>query len=330
MTQQEYKEQVININKNKHRPLLQTLVEGRKQFMKQSKTDKNNIIIYYSSTKLPETTGTTIDSRGIHINKFSGKNGELTITNHTFKNGIGTIEFNEIVTSIGDYAFSNSTAMTGIEIPDSVTSIGIDAFYNCDSLLSINIPDSVITIQQKAFENCDKLTSVYISCNVKNIWFQTFYKCKNLSSVTFGSSSIVIGDEAFRECGFTSLVIPDSVTAIGYGAFESCNNLTSAIIGNGVTSIGNGIFSFCNKLTNITIGSNVTNIANQISFSMSENNITSITSLVTTAPTITNTTFQAFKTGGTLYVPSGSTGYDAWMGTGNYYLGKYNWTKVEQ
>jgi hypothetical protein len=105
---------------------------------------------------------------------------------------------------------------------------------------------------------------VYISCNVKNIWFQTFYRCKNLSSVTFGSSSIVIGDEAFRECGFTSLVIPDSVTAIGYGAFESCNNLTSAIIGNGVTSIGNGIFSFCNKLTNITIGSINKKISNTI------------------------------------------------------------------
>ena len=25
-----------------------------------------------------------------------------------------------------------------------------------------------------------------------------------------------------------------------------------------------------------------------------------------------------------------TTGYDTWMGTGNYYLGKYNWTKVEQ
>jgi len=29
-------------------------------------------------------------------------------------------------------------------------------------------------------------------------------------------------------------------------------------------------------------------------------------------------------------VPSGSTGYDVWMGTGDYYLGKYNWTKTEQ
>jgi hypothetical protein len=31
-----------------------------------------------------------------------------------------------------------------------------------------------------------------------------------------------------------------------------------------------------------------------------------------------------------LYVPTGSTGYNVWMGTGKYYLGKYGWTKVEQ
>jgi len=56
----------------------------------------------------------------------------------------------------------------------------------------------------------------------------------------------------------------------------------------------------------------------------------SITSLATTAPTIASSTFNNIKTGGTLTVPSGSTGYDAWMSTNDYYLGKYNWTKVEQ
>jgi len=56
----------------------------------------------------------------------------------------------------------------------------------------------------------------------------------------------------------------------------------------------------------------------------------SITSNATTAPTISYSTFKDVKSGGTLTVPSGSTGYDVWMGTGDYYLGKYNWTKVEQ
>jgi len=51
---------------------------------------------------------------------------------------------------------------------------------------------------------------------------------------------------------------------------------------------------------------------------------------VTTAPAIQNSTFNGVKANGTLTVPQGSTGYDTWMSTGDYYLGKYNWTKIEQ
>lgn len=54
--------------------------------------------------------------------------------------------------------------------------------------------------------------------------------------------------------------------------------------------------------------------------------LTSITSLAMTAPTIGKNTFNSIATGGTLYYPSGATGYDVWMGTGDYYLGSYNWT----
>lgn len=35
------------------------------------------------------------------------------------------------VTSIGDYAFSNCSGLTSIEIPNSVTSIDWDVFINC-------------------------------------------------------------------------------------------------------------------------------------------------------------------------------------------------------
>jgi hypothetical protein len=116
----------------------------------------------------------------------------------------------------------------------------------------------------------------------------------------------IISNTAFAECkGLTSITIPNSVTSIGYYAFRYCSGLTSCTIGSGVTSIGDSAFYNCN-------------------------NLTSITSNATTAPTIANSTFQSVKTRGTLTVPQGSTGYDVWMGTGYYYLGLYNWTKVEQ
>lgn len=109
----------------------------------------------------------------------------------------------------------------------------------------------------------------------------------------------------FVETNIMSVEIPNSVISIGTNAFYECSNLTSVTIGNSVTTIGQQAFFRCSGLTNII-------------------------SLATSAPTISGGTFASVGQNGTLYVPQGSTGYDTWMGTGNYYLGLYNWTKVEQ
>jgi hypothetical protein len=116
-----------------------------------------------------------------------------------------------------------------------------------------------------------------------------------------------LGNQApvFNNSNLIECVIPDSVTSIGTAAFYMCNGLTSCTIGNGVTSISNGAFDNCSSLTNI--------VSNAM-----------------TAPTLDATTFKDINMGGTLTVPAGSTGYDAWMSTNAHYLGYYNWTKVEQ
>jgi hypothetical protein len=133
----------------------------------------------------------------------------------------------------------------------------------------------------------------------------------------------------FQGCSnLINVTLGDGITQIDEYAFYLCKSLSNITIPNGVTSIARYAFANCTALTNITIPSSVTTIgANTFS---SCSNLASITSLRTTAPSISSNTFISVKTGGTLYVPTGSTGYDKWMGTGNYYLGKYNWTKVEQ
>jgi len=250
---------------------------------------------YDSSVKSIEVDGTLLDSV-VTTYQFD------SVGEHVIK-----FEFNN-PTTVGNNAplFDNLTTVKRIVIPNTFTAIGSNAFSYCSNLTSITIPNSVTSIGSNAFGRCSGLTSVTIPNSVTSI-----------------------GDAVFSYCsGLTSITIPDNVISIGQGAFQGCSSLTNVIIGNNVTSIGNNAFYLCSGLTSITIPNSVTSIGDYAFQSCIS--LTSVTSLATTAPTIQNTTFLSVKTNGTLTVPSGSSGYDVWMGTGNFYLGKYNWTKVEQ
>ena len=250
----------------------------------------------------------TFDTTGEHIVKYELYDETKLGNQAPVFNNDNLIEcvIPDSVTSMGQYAFQSCGGLTNVTIGNSITSIGNGAFNGCRGLTSITIPDSVTSIGDYAFLNCRSLTSCTIGSGVTSIGSWAFGGCRGLTSIVIPSGVTSIGNSAFWGCSsFTSIDIPDSVTSIGTSVFRECSGLTSCTIGSGVTSIGEYPFSSCSSLT-------------------------SITSNATTAPTITSTTFQNVKTGGTLTVPQGSTGYDVWMGTGNYYLGKYNWTKVEQ
>ena len=131
------------------------------------------------------------------------------------------------VTSIGERAFHDCSALTSVTIPNSVTSIGIQAFWECSSLTSITIPENVTSIGNSAFYDCSSLTSITIPENVTSIGNSAFSGCTSLTSIT----------------------IPESVTSIGNSAFSYCYALTSITIPNSVTSIGNFAFSYCYALT---------------------------------------------------------------------------------
>ncbi len=214
----------------------------------------------------------------------------------------------EIDQNKGKYTFTT----TGIHtvkyklLSEYETAILDNLFESCD-FYSIKLPASIESIEYSAFKNCSKLISVNILSNIiETIEQGAFEGCTNLISIN----------------------IPDSVNYISNSVFKNCSKLMSVNIPDDVSNIYADTFYNCTSLTSITIPSNVTTISMLALYGCSS--LETITCLAATAPTISNNTFLNIKTGGTLYVPQGSIGYDTWMQNANFYLGKYGWAKVEQ
>ena len=234
---------------------------------------------------------------------------------------------------------SNPTRITGyqkqsqfseIEI-DGVIQSSVDWQYTFDTtgehIIKYTLNDPT-TISQSLFSYCEDLTIMVIPDTITNIESSSFYNCNKLININIPSNVINIGDNAFEYCSnLVSIILPDGITSINDAVFDGCSKLTSINIPINVTSIGTAAFRSCSSLTSITIPNNVTRIYSEAFNGC--NNLSNIVSLTTTAPMIEKRTFQSIKTDGTLTVPAGSN-YNLWMSTGDYYLGKYNWTKVEQ
>ena len=213
------------------------------------------------------------------------------------------------VTSIGGSAFSGCKGLTSVTIPDSVTSLGELAFSNCTGLTSVTIGNGVTSISNQAFSGCSGLTSITIPDSVTSIGTDAFYKCEKPTSIYYtgdiagwcgisghnyimsSSRTLYIGGKKVEG----DLIIPDSVTSIGDGAFRGCKGLTS-ISGSATnvstvakqakpisftvnitsgTSIGYQAFSGCTGLTSVAIGNSVTSIGDSAFYVCS--GITSVT-----------------------------------------------------
>lgn len=107
-------------------------------------------------------------------------------------------------------------------IPDGITKIADRAFAN-SSIVSVTLNDGLKEIGDQAFYYCTQLSAIDVPGSVTRIGKNAFFFCP-VKSITLHEGLQTIDDSAFYLCGNSSyggipeIVIPSTVTSIGYGA----------------------------------------------------------------------------------------------------------------
>lgn len=258
-----------------------------------------------SNTDDPDTYTLTIGGEGA---MYDYSSSYTTVPWDAQKSGITSVVIEDGVTSIGDNAFEDCSALKSVSGMKGVTSLGKWAFYKCTSLESFAIPSGVKSIPDCLFYDCSKLNSVTIHDQVTSIGSAAFFGCSILKTLSIPDSVKTIGYYAFGACNkLETINIPDGVTEIPSRAFSSCYALKKLDIPQSVTKIGDGAFDHCTSLGKdsdgtIAIPAQVTAIGSEAFRGCSA--LTSL-ALPQTVTSIGDTAFQGCSNLETINIPSG-------------------------
>ena len=126
-----------------------------------------------------------------------------------------------------------------------------------------------IPFEDKEVERICHEHSVYTYDDAREVTSIKGWFSDNADIKSFNELKLFTGLKEIEECAFSwcrslkSVIIPDSVTSIGFCAFNWCVSLKAIRIPDSVTSIGEWAFSRCKSLQSINIPDRVTSIGKE-------------------------------------------------------------------
>lgn len=185
------------------------------------------------------------------------------------QNQLKNLDFSDAsnnITAIEAMAF-NQAQVNGLVLPNTISVLG-NGCFNSAYITTLTVPPLVTVLPNNAFFIIQPLynneTGEELPINI--------ILPQNLTK---------IGISCFDGALIKQIAIPDTVTEIGDGAFNYCEQLASIALPSGLQKISSRMLADCRSLTSITIPASVTEIASQ---AFASSGLTSITipSTVTT------------------------------------------------
>ena len=260
------------------------------KFFKTNINDNNNNVneyifnrdLYISSKTFKDLSTGKITFNNVKYIGGIPNMSSLKKLNITYNNGI---EMDDEMKLLTDYEIGDGTRY----LYDGIEKIRICLFQGRDSLTSITIPSSVKKMEDRCFQFCSNLTSVDLSnCNklqsIGSFAFDgcslllnyDFSKCVELESIgmyCFRDSKMTsldlskcikllhIEGQCFTEClSLEEIILPDSITTIGYNCFTDCSSLKEINLPDSLTTLGNRCFTNCSSLEELTLPSSLTTL----------------------------------------------------------------------
>lgn len=171
--------------------------------------------------------------RVVNVNVPNPSTGTLSIT----QNGtVDVAQYANVSVNVPDASKADIVKMVERtssinSLPDEITQVGNYAFSNYTALALTTLPSGITVIGQYSFRNCSNIALTALPAALTTVDVQAFYGCKSLAIATMPHTVTSIGERAFYGCtGLTSLRFTNKLIEIHANAFSGCSNLTDIYV----------------------------------------------------------------------------------------------------